>query len=225
MRRPSCLADKRGTLSRAAGLAGMRHMLSADEQLSQAVCRGKPGDFSVASMRQSGINGFEQDDKKIFKDLVESADLGNRDACYALWNCYIEGSGVERDMNLAKYWCQVAALRGCSASRVELANFDLKARDPESAVRHLMISCRQGNDDGLNFLGRLYRVGLKRKDPCVTKDQYAEALRSHKKCADSMKSDSRAAAVAFARSLKSMFSSDFGFFFDDPNAVESRDDD
>lgn len=50
MRRPSCLADKRGTLSRAAGLAGMRHMLSADEQLSQAVCRGKPGDFSGESI-------------------------------------------------------------------------------------------------------------------------------------------------------------------------------
>ena len=176
-------------------------------------------------MRQYGINGFEQDEKKAFKELVESAELGSRDACCVIGHSYAEGSGVERNMNLAKYWYQIAAVRGCSTSRVELANFDLKENDPESAVRHLMISCRQGNDDGLNFLGRLYRVGLKRKDPCVTKDQYAEALRSHKKCADSMKSDSRAAAVAFARSLKSMFSSDFGFFFDDPNAVESRDDD
>ena len=75
-----------------------------------------------------------------------------------------------------------------------------------------MISCRQGDDDGLRLLGRLYREGLKRKDPCVTKDQYAEALRDHKKFADSMKSDSREAAVAFGRGAKSFFTSDLSFF-------------
>ena len=78
-----------------------------------------------------------------------------------------------------------------------------------------MISCRQGNDDGLNFLGRLYRVGLKRKDPCVTKDQYAEALRSHKKFSDSLKSEGRVAAEAFGvRSMKSMLSPELSTFFD-----------
>lgn len=177
---------------------------------------------SVASRRVYGdTSGFkqeekkkvtEQDEEKAFEELVESANLGSRDACFVLWQYYDEESDVERDINLAKYWCQLAAVRGCSASRTRLAKFDLKARDQESAVRHLMISCRQGNDDGLKLLGRLYREGLKRKDPCVTKDQYAEALRSHKKFADSMKSDSREAAVAFGRGAKSFFNSDVSFF-------------
>ncbi|EJK67891.1 hypothetical protein THAOC_11004 [Thalassiosira oceanica] len=178
----------------------------------------------IASMRQYGINGFEQDEKKAFKELVESAELGSRDACCVIGHSYAEGSGVERNMNLAKYWYQIAAVRGCSTSRVELANFDLKEKDPESAVRHLMISCRLGDDDGLNLLGKLYRGGLKKKDPCVTKDQYARALRSHKEFADSMKSDSRVAAAAYSRSLKSMFSPELSSFFDENDTFDSRDD-
>ena len=173
-------------------------------------------DRSVASRRFYGSSGFkqeerkvvEQDEEKTFEELVESANLGSRDACFVLWQYYDEESNDEHDVNLAKYWCQLAAVRGCSASRTRLANFDLKARDRESAVRHLMISCRQGNDDGLKLLGRLYREGLKRKDPCVTKDQYAEALRIHKKFSDSMTSDSRENAVAICRGAKSIFSSD-----------------
>ena len=176
-------------------------------------------------MRRYGIKGFKRDEKKAFKELMESADLGNRDACCLIARSYFEGDCVKPDMNLAKYWYQIAAVRGCSASRVELASFDLKEKDPESAVRHLMISCRQGNDDGLDLLGRLYRRGLKRKHPFVTKDQYAEALRSHKKFSDSMKSEIRMAAVAYGRSLKSMFSPELSSFFDEHNFFDSRDDD
>ena len=183
-------------------------------------------------MRLYGASSFEQEEKvaeqeveKAFEEIVESANLGSRDACNVLWEHYDEASNPMRDINLAKYWCQIAAVRGCSNSRTRLANFDLKARDRESAVRHLMISCRQGDDDGLKLLGRLYREGLKRKDPCVTKDQYAEALRDHKKFADSVKSDIREAAVAFGRGAKSFFTSDLSFFFDGPNAIDSRDDD
>ena len=176
-------------------------------------------------MRRYGIKGFKRDEKKAFKELMESADLGNRDACCLIARSYFEGDCVERDMNLAKYWYQIAAVRGCSASRVELASFDLEEKDPESAVRHLMISCRQGNDDGLDLLGRLYRRGLKRKNPFVTKDQYAEALRSHKKFSDSLKSKSREAAVAFTRSLKSMLSPELSTFLDENNFFDSRDND
>ena len=176
-------------------------------------------------MRQYGINGFQRDEKSAFKELVESANRGSRDACCVIGHSYAEGMGVERDMNLAKYWHQIGAVRGCAVSRVELANFDLKAKDTESAVRHLMISCRQGNDESLNLLGRLYRRGLKREHPYVTKDQYAEALRSHKEFSDSMKSESRMAAVAFCRSHKSMLSPELGSFFDEHNFFDSRDDD
>ena len=166
-------------------------------------------------MRRYGIKGFKRDEKKAFKELMESADLGNRDACCLIARSYFEGDCVKPDMNLAKYWYQIAAVRGCSASRVELAYFDLKEKDPESAVRHLMISCRQGSDDALELLGSLYRRGLKRKYPIVTKDQYAEALRSHKKFSDSLKSEGRVAAEAFGvRSMKSMLSPELSTFFD-----------
>ena len=60
-----------------------------------------------------------------------------------------------------------------------------------------MILCRQGNDNCLNLLCMLYLRGLKRKHPYVTKDkdQYAEALWSHKEFSDSMKSEIRTSTL------------------------------
>jgi len=180
-------------------------------------------------MRQLGFGGFKKDEARSNKEFLYAASLGSREACTVVGHCYKEGDvGIEKDIEMSKYYYQLGAVKGCPTARVALAHYDADEGDLQTAVRHLMIACRRGSDEGLQFLGELYRRGLKKSSQaCVTKDQYAEALRTHKDFVDLVSSKSRIDAAKYSKGLKSMFRADLGPFFEvceHDETDDSRDD-
>lgn len=70
-----------------------------------------------------GADGVEKDSQKAFKYLKKSAELEYVSAYDAVGWCYLQGVGIERDINTAKDWFRKGAESGDSKSQVSLADF------------------------------------------------------------------------------------------------------
>jgi len=100
---------------------------------------------------------------------------------------------VERKEKKAKYFYELAAIRGNVTARFNLGNLEKRSGNMNRAVKHWMISAAAGDDDSLKAIQQGYLDGR------VTKDDFEKALRAHKEAKDEMKSDQREAHAAAMR--------------------------
>ena len=90
----------------------------------------------------------------------------------------------------AKHYCELAAMEGCVVARDNLGTSEYDAGNYDRALKHYMIAVRGGHTDSVKEIQRMCKYGL------ATKDQYANALRSHQAYINEIKSDQRDEAAA-----------------------------
>ena len=122
--------------------------------------------------------------------------LGYADAFYNIACVCYNGNGVEKDEKKANHYCELAAMGGNITARYNLAITEGKAGNLARAVKHFMISVKDGDFDSLQKVKGLYLNGH------VTKDDYANALRSYQAYLDEIKSDQRDEAAAARKDYK-----------------------
>ena len=103
---------------------------------------------------------------------------------------YTSWQFVERDMENAKCYFELAAIGGDAKSRHNLGMFERNASNMSRAVKHWMISVAAGCDKSLSEIRDCFTNGH------VTKDDFDKALRAHKEAKDEKMSAHREAYLS-----------------------------
>jgi len=136
--------------------------------------------------------GLPQSYTKALELWHRSAELGHAEAFFDIAHAYTNGNGVERDEKKAKHFYEQAAMGRHVVARFYLGAAEMQKGKMGRALKHYMIAVKDGMDQCLENIKKLYRVG------CATKDDYTEALRSYQAYLDEIKSDQRDKAAAYS---------------------------
>ena len=135
-----------------------------------------------------GEYGLPQDRAKAVEFWRKAGKIGYNN----IGNAYYNGDhGVERDAKMARRYHELSAIEGNVVARYNLGVNEHKAGNYDRALKHYMIAVRGGDTDSVKEIQRIYMNGH------ATKDQYANALRSHQVYLNEIKSDQRDEAAAF----------------------------
>ena len=140
-----------------------------------------------------GAEGFQKDLSKAIELYLKAGELGCVDGYFNLGIAYETGNGVEKDVTKARHYYELAAIGGSVNARYNVAQLDLEEGNRERASKHLLIGARVGDEACLRAVRNCFVDGF------VTKDEYAEALRSYQKQQEDMKSPSRDEALEFSK--------------------------
>ena len=163
---------------------------SSDEELVKRIKnlmdKGNAKAFNhLAGYYARGINGMPQDWEKSNELNIKAGELGCSDAYCNLGMAYIHGHGVEVDKEKATYYFELAAMRGNVEARGILGYMEYRAGNAERAVKHWILAAKAGHELCLDKVKKGYMNGL------VTKDDYANIVRSYHDRQKEMKSDAR----------------------------------
>ena len=145
----------------------------------------------IAGNYADGTMGLPQDWARANELYLKAGELGCAGAYYNLGIHYYNGNGVEVDMKKAKHYFELAVMNGDIDARHNLGCMERQAGNHQRAFKHCLISARAGHKLSLNMVKKGYIDGF------VTKDEYANTLRSYQKSQDEMKSDMRDKAQSF----------------------------
>jgi TPR repeat protein len=134
-----------------------------------------------------GDCGISQNRAKAVEFWRKSGKFGYSNIGFAYYN----GNGVERDEKKATHYYELAAMEGIVVARHNLGVDEYNAGNYDRALKHYMIAVRGGHSNSVKRIQGLYMDGH------TTKDQYADALRSHQAYMNEIKSDQRDVAAAF----------------------------
>jgi len=153
------------------------------------------GCLLLASYYDRGVPGLLQDYQKANELWLKAGELGCSIGCagaayYNLGNSYLNGRGVERDLNRAKYYWELSAMNGNLNARTNLGLEELKKGNIHRAMKHWIIAARAGCKKSLDIIKECFMRGD------VTKEEYASTLRAYQKRQNEMKSDERDQANA-----------------------------
>ena len=137
-----------------------------------------------------GKHGFPQDYTKALELWHRAAGLGYAKACKSIGHAYNNGEGVEVDKKKAISYYELAAIGGEVTARFNLGNNEARAGNMERALKHYMISARDGLSDSLEMIKELYSTNH------ATKDDYMKALQSYQAYLGEIKSKQRDEAAA-----------------------------
>ena len=140
---------------------------------------------------QNGKYGYPQDHTKALELFHQAGELGNTDAYVCIGYAYDNGRGVEFDSKKATFYYELAAMRGNVIARHNLGNDEARAGNIDRALKHYMISARDGEPDSLQTIQKLYSKGF------ATKEVYTKALQSYQVYLGEIKSLQRDKAAAF----------------------------
>lgn len=143
-----------------------------------------------------GMHGYIQDTIKALEHWHQAGELGHAAAYLNIGYAYENGRGVERDELKAIHFYELAAMGGDEGARHNLGSMEERAGNIERAVKHYMTAAGSGSSDSLEAIKRMYIKGN------TTKDEYANALRSHKVYLDEIRSAQRDEAAAFSDDFK-----------------------
>jgi len=148
----------------------------------------------LGSAYYRGRAGLPRDYTKATELWKRAAELGCARAHNALSGAYQHSQGVEKDMEKAMHHCTLAAIGGHEYARHTLGLFEALDGNMSIAMKHFIIAAMSGLEEALKEVGEGYRAGH------VTKDEYANTLRSHQDSCEEMKSESRARAIEYSES-------------------------
>ena len=152
------------------------------------------------AMRKMGTKRCEEGDyKSAFGYFTEAVALGDDAlAHYQLSILYRDGKGVEKDEKRVLHHAEQAAIGGHPSARHNLGCVEWENGRVVRAVKHWIIAAKLGEDESLDALKKFYKAG------CVSKDDFASALRGYQAAIAATKSPQREeAASAKLESLKS----------------------
>jgi hypothetical protein len=141
------------------------------------------------AMQQTGARRYrgEGDYGSALEYFTKSAELDDADAHHALSLMYVDGHGVEKDMEKVVYHMEEAAIAGHPDARYNLGVVEKKSGRFERARKHFIIAANLGF---LNQLRILYADGN------ASKEEYFDALRAYQAAVDATKSVEREEAEA-----------------------------
>jgi len=148
----------------------------------------------LAGYHAEGRYGMPQDYRKANELWLKAGELGCGSAYYNLGLSYEEGRGAEVDKKKAKHYYELAAMGGSPQARYNLGYLEECVGDYHRAMSHLILAARAGHEGSLDMVKKGFMVGM------VTKDEYANTLRSYQKIQDEMKSDERDKAASEMKS-------------------------
>eukprot|EP00986_Skeletonema_menzelii_P008752 scaffold3801_cov150-Skeletonema_menzelii.AAC.2 len=165
----------------------------------EAVCNTKEGrdrqnkERAVANdpvaLREEGIIKREMGDCSVaFEYFTKAAELGDTGSHHQLSCMYHGGEGVEKDERKKIYHAEEAAIGGHTEARYNLGMYEGCKGNYERAVKHFIISAKQGHDGSMKFLMKAFKEGD------VSKEELAAALRAHQAAVNATKSPQRDAA-------------------------------
>jgi len=124
-----------------------------------------------------------------------AAELGDKEAHYALSVMYGNGLGVEKDVEKEVYHLEEAAIGGHPEARYNLGVLERNIGRFERAKKHFIIAANIGYNDSLKLLRKLYADGH------ASKDDYADALRAYQTVMNEAKSAEREEAEAYFKQV------------------------
>ena len=145
---------------------------------------------TLGGLYAQGSHGLRQNWARANELLLKAGELGCGSAYSSLANAYHSGRGVEVDKEKAKYYFELAAMKGNANARYNLGAVECQAGNHDRGMKHFIIAARAGNEYALETVKDGYMDGL------VTKDEYACVLREYQMRQDEVKSDQRDKAAA-----------------------------
>ena len=147
--------------------------------------------YMLAGCYADGTMGIPQDRATANELYRKAGELGSAVAYFNLGCAYEYGQGVEIDTKKAIYYWELAAMNGSVKARNNIGAFEGNAGNYHQAYKHLIITARAGDRLSLDSVKEGYVQGH------VTKEEYANTLRSYQKIQDETKSDAREKAKAY----------------------------
>jgi TPR repeat protein len=116
--------------------------------------------------------------------FFRGAELGSDSSCYEVANAYRQGDGIAKDSKKARYYYELAAMKGDNISRCNLGINEANDGRYDKAPK------QRGHGVSLEKIKELFFEGR------ATKDDYEKALPSYQDYIDDIKSDQRDEAAA-----------------------------
>ena len=149
------------------------------------------------AINQQGVEQYERGNyRSALEYWKKAATLGDADAHFKLSIVYHLGHGVEKDRGKQIHHLEEAAIGGHPLARYNLGCLALaRKRNKERAVKHFIIAAKQGQDESIKKLMKLFKEGY------VEKEDLAASLRAHKAAVDATKSPQRKVAEEYFRNM------------------------
>jgi uncharacterized protein len=104
-------------------------------------------------------SGVAKDEQRAFSLNAMAARGGHADAVLAMGWFYLNGVGVERDIERAKKWFRESARRGQPKAMYSLGQIAYDERDFSDALMWFTRASRSGHSLSLYWIGKLYWRG------------------------------------------------------------------
>jgi len=130
-------------------------------------------------------NVVAQDWNRAHELYLKAGELGCATGYFNMGNCYNTERGVERDLKKAKHYWELAAMKGHVVARHNLAVIEDTAGNRHRAYKHFVLAAKAGNKDSLDEVRQGFMKGR------ISKEEYANSLRSYQNTQNEMKSDTR----------------------------------
>jgi uncharacterized protein len=104
-------------------------------------------------------DGVSKDEVRSFALNAEAANEGHADAVLAMGWFYLNGVGVERDVERARKWYRKSARRGEPRAMFSLGQIAYNERDFSDALVWFTRASQAGHTRSLYWLGKLYWRG------------------------------------------------------------------
>eukprot|EP00984_Skeletonema_dohrnii_P002528 scaffold876_cov92-Skeletonema_dohrnii-CCMP3373.AAC.3 len=126
-----------------------------------------------------------------FEYTLKAVEFGDVAAHYYLSSMYGDGQGVKKDEKKEIYHLEQAAIGGHTRARNGLGCIEGYRGQHDRAIKHFTIAAKQGHDESVGNLKKLYKVGK------VSKEDFAATLRAYQAAVDATKSPQRDAAQEY----------------------------
>ena len=146
--------------------------------------------YALGGDYADGTRGMPQDWAKAIELWLKAGELGCAGAYFNLGIAYRFGNGVEVDKKKAKYFYELAAMKGDVQARNNLGCMEGQAGNHQRAMNHFKLAAKAGHANALDMVKEGYMAGH------VTKEEYANVLREYQKSQDEMNSEARDEAAA-----------------------------
>ncbi|EJK70902.1 hypothetical protein THAOC_07703 [Thalassiosira oceanica] len=141
--------------------------------------------FNLGEKYFHGEDGLAKNVPRAIELWTEAAELGSLDAHCQIGVVYYNGIDVEEDKPRGTHHWQQAAMKGDVESRHNLGIAEYKNGNYQLAVQHFMISAKMGDENSLNDIKQMFKLGY------AAKAQYAKALLGYRDAVEEMKSPQR----------------------------------
>ena len=145
----------------------------------------------VAIFHATGQLGFKIDTAKTMELFLKSGELGCAIGYLNLADSYYHGKYTGVNIKKAKHYFELAAMLGSVKARYKLTMIEGAAGNKARAFKHILVAARSGDDMSMSEVTEGFKLGM------LTKDQYADALRTYQQRSDEMKSVQRDVANRF----------------------------